>query len=201
MPVVLSRTSSKDAARLNSLKTAHYPDGQESWMNSILRSLTLIGVKLHRFSSTVHLSELVYVFLRQQQMKRSLQAHKSRYAAKKSSAVHGCRIPKRRGLLEMFDISKDLLGVSLIQIDTIARRQILLIKIAIGRPCFRGNKYDVSQDIRQRVASRSQTRDLDLFFACLPVPDECMTVGCCRAGTKINVIGTSGRSSLNWLYI
>jgi hypothetical protein len=34
MPVVLSRTSSKDAARLNSLKTAHYPDGQESWMNS-----------------------------------------------------------------------------------------------------------------------------------------------------------------------
>ena len=39
MPVVLSRTSSKDAARLNSLKTAHYPDGQESWMNSILRSL------------------------------------------------------------------------------------------------------------------------------------------------------------------
>ena len=64
MPVVLSRTSSKDAARLNSLKTAHYPDGQESWMNSILRSLASIGFKLHRFSSTVQLSELVYVFLR-----------------------------------------------------------------------------------------------------------------------------------------
>jgi len=64
MPVVLSRTSSKDAARLNSLKTAHYPDGQESWMNSVLRSLASIGFKLHRFSSTVQLSELVYVFLR-----------------------------------------------------------------------------------------------------------------------------------------
>ena len=64
MPVVLSRTSSKDAARLNSLKTAHYPDGQESWMNSILRSLASIGFKLRRFSSTVQLSELVYVFLR-----------------------------------------------------------------------------------------------------------------------------------------
>lgn len=64
MPVVLSRTSSKDAARLNSLKTAHYPDGQESWMNSILRSLASIGFKLHRFSSTVQFSELVYVFLR-----------------------------------------------------------------------------------------------------------------------------------------
>ena len=64
MPVVLSRTSSKDAARLNSLKTAHYPDGQESWMNSILRSLAFIGFKEHRFSSTVQLSELVYVFLR-----------------------------------------------------------------------------------------------------------------------------------------
>ena len=64
MPVVLSRTSSKDAARLKSLKTAHYPDGQESWMNSILRSLALIGFKLHRFSAAVQLSELVYVFLR-----------------------------------------------------------------------------------------------------------------------------------------
>lgn len=64
MPVVLSRTSSKDAARLNSLKTAHYPDGQESWTNSILRSLASIGFKLRRFSSTVQLSELVYVFLR-----------------------------------------------------------------------------------------------------------------------------------------
>ena len=63
MPVVLSRTSSKDAARLNSL-TTHYPDGQERWMNSMLRSLALIGFKLHRFSSTVQLSELVYVFLR-----------------------------------------------------------------------------------------------------------------------------------------
>src|SRR6202521_5249829 len=134
-------------------------------------------------------------------MKRGVQAHKSCYAAEKSSAVGGCRIPKRRGLLEVFDIGKDLLGVSLIQIDTVARRQILLIKIAIGRPCLRGNKYDVSQDVRQRVASRSQTRDLDLLFARLSVPDECMTVGCCRAGTKINVVGTSGRSSLNWLCI
>ena len=64
MPIVLSRTSSKDAARLNSLKTAHYPDGQESWMNSILRGLASIGFELHRFSSTVQFSELVYVFLR-----------------------------------------------------------------------------------------------------------------------------------------
>ena len=62
-------------------------------MNSIPRSLALIGFKLHRFSSTVQLSELVYVFLRLQQMKRSVQAHKSRYAAEKSSAVGRCRIP------------------------------------------------------------------------------------------------------------
>src|ERR1700733_5572218 len=132
-------------------------------------------------------------------MKRSVQAHKSCYAADKCSAVSGCRIPYRRGLLEMFDIRKDLLGVSLTQIDTIARRQILLVKIAIGRPRLSGNKQNVSQDVRQHVASRSQTRDLDLLFARLSVPDECMTVGCCRAGTKINVVGTSGRSS--WLYI
>src|ERR1700759_3695565 len=97
----------------------------------------------------------------------------------------------------MFDIGKDLLGVSLAQIDTIARRQILLIKIAIGRPCHRGNKYEVSQDVRHRVAGRSQTRDLDLLFARLSVPDESMTVGCCRAGTKIYVLRPSGRSSSN----
>jgi hypothetical protein len=65
MPVVLSRTSSKDAARLDSLKTAR-PSmaGQESWMSSILRSLVSIGCKLSRFSSAVQLSESVYVFLR-----------------------------------------------------------------------------------------------------------------------------------------
>ena len=39
-------------------------DRQESWMTSILRILASIGFKLHRFSSTVQLSELVYVFLR-----------------------------------------------------------------------------------------------------------------------------------------
>src|SRR3984957_1303311 len=134
-------------------------------------------------------------------MKRSVQAHKSCYAADKCSAVGGCRIPYRRGLLEMFDISKDLLGVSLTQIDTIARRQILLVKIAIGRPCLRGNKYDVSQDVRHRVASRGQTRDLDRLFARLAVPDECMAVRCRRAGTKINVVGAPSRRSLDWLYI
>src|SRR5258707_9328034 len=133
-------------------------------------------------------------------MKRSVKDQKSCDAGDKSSAVGGCRIPYRRALLEMLDISKDLLGVSLTQIDTIARRQILLVKIAIARPCLRGNKYEVSQDVRQRVASRSQTRDLDRVFARLSVPDECVTVGCCRAGTKINVVGTSGRRPLNWLY-
>src|SRR6516164_10261149 len=134
-------------------------------------------------------------------MKRSLQAHKSRYAANESGAVHRCRIPQRRSFLQVFDISKDLLGIGLIQIDAIAGRQILLVEITIARPCLRGNKYDVSQDVRQHVASRSQTRDLDLLFARLSVPDERMTVGCCRAGPKINVVGTSGRSSLNWLSI
>ena len=158
----------------------------------------LIGSQLHRFSSTVQLSELVYVFLRLQQMERSVQAHKSRYATNESSAVGCCRIPHRRSLLKMLDISKDLLGVSLIQIDAIAGRQILLVKITIARPRLRGDKYDMSQDIRQLVAGRSQTRDLDLLFARLSVPDKCMTVGCCRAGTKINVVGSCGRSSINF---
>jgi hypothetical protein len=63
MPVVLSRASSKDAARLNSLKTAHL-SRRPGKLNSILRSLASIGFKLHRFSPTVQLSELVYVWLR-----------------------------------------------------------------------------------------------------------------------------------------
>jgi hypothetical protein len=68
----------------------------------------------------------------------------------------------------------------------------LLVKIAIARTCLRGDKYDkydVSQDVRQLVAGRSQTSDLDLLFAGLSVPNECMTVRCRRAGTKINVVG------------
>ena len=68
-------------------------DGQESWMSSIVGRLASIGLKLDRFSSAVHLSELIYVFLRQEQMKRSVQAHKSRYTADKGGAVGGRRIP------------------------------------------------------------------------------------------------------------
>src|SRR4030095_7337234 len=132
-------------------------------------------------------------------MKRSVEAHISRYASEKSSAVGRCCIPQRRSLLQVFDISKDPLGIGLIQIDAIAGRQILLVKITIARTCLRGDKYEVSQDVRQLVAGRSQTSDLDLLFARLSVPDECMTVRCCRAGTKINVVGTFGSSSSNWL--
>jgi hypothetical protein len=58
----IGRTSSKDAARLNS-KTAHL-SRRPGKLDSILRSLASIGFKLHRFSSTVQLPELVYVFLR-----------------------------------------------------------------------------------------------------------------------------------------
>jgi len=101
----------------------------------------------------------------------------------------------------MFDISKHLLGVSLIQIDTIARRQIFLIKIAICRPCHRGYKYKVSQDVRHRIASRSQTRDIDLLFARLSVPDECVPVGRRGAGTKIHVIRSFAHNPSNRLYI
>ena len=37
---------------------------QENWTNSIPSDLASFGLKLHRFSSTVQLSESVYVFLR-----------------------------------------------------------------------------------------------------------------------------------------
>src|SRR5262245_32478789 len=100
----------------------------------------------------------------------------------------------------MFDISENLLGIGLIQINTVASRQIFLVKIAVARPCLRGHKYDVSQDVRDLIAGRMQARDFDRLFARFSVPDECMAVARCRARTKINVVGTSGRSSLNWLY-
>ena len=109
-------------------------------------------------------------------MKRSLEAHKGRYASDKSGAVGCCCIPQRRSLLQVFDIGKDPLRIGLIQIDAIAGRQILLVKITIGRACLGGDKYEVSQDVRHLVAGRSQTRNIDLLFARLSVPDECMTV-------------------------
>lgn len=62
MPVVLRRASSNDFRSLKLLEDR--APCQESWMSSMLRSLASIGFKLHRFSSTVQLSELVYVFLR-----------------------------------------------------------------------------------------------------------------------------------------
>jgi hypothetical protein len=65
MQVVLSRASSKDVDRLNSLKTGQLSrgPGRLNELNTV-RSLASLGFKLHGFSSTVHLSELVYVFLR-----------------------------------------------------------------------------------------------------------------------------------------
>ena len=101
----------------------------------------------------------------------------------------------------MFDISKHPLGISLVQIDTIARRQILLVKITVGRPRLRGNEYQMSQDVRYLIAGRSQTSDLDFLFARLSVPDECVTVGCCGPGPKIYEIGTLGRRSSGSPYI
>src|SRR4029453_19007266 len=98
-------------------------------------------------------------------MKRSVEAHKSRHAADESSAVGRCCIPERRRLLLALDISKDLLGVCLRQIDAIAGRQILLVKITVGRTRLRGDKHDVSQEIGYLVAGRSQTSDLDLLLA------------------------------------
>src|SRR5215471_8363572 len=136
-------------------------------MASIPRWLASIGFKLHRFPATVQLSELIYVFLRLYQMKRSLQAHKSRYAANEVGAVGCCRIPYRRARLEMFDVSKDFLRVSFIQIDAIAGRQIFLVKVTIASTGLGGDKHDMPQHIRHRVAGRMQTGDFDLPLACL----------------------------------
>ena len=44
----------------------------------------------------------------------------------------------------MLDIAEDLFGVGLVQVNSIARRQILLVKITIARPRFRGHKRQVS---------------------------------------------------------
>jgi len=65
MPVALRRASSNDADHLNSWKSARpFTADQESSISSMRRSLASIGFKLHRFSSTVHFPELVYVILR-----------------------------------------------------------------------------------------------------------------------------------------
>src|SRR5882762_11541722 len=106
-----------------------------------------VGSQLRRLASTIERPELVYVFLRLQQMERGLQTHKSGYAAYESRAVGCFRIPQRRGRLKMLDMSKDFLGVSLAQIDAIAGRQILDVKITVARPRLRGHPHQMSQHV------------------------------------------------------
>ena len=45
----------------------------------------------------------------------------------------------------------------------------------------------------KHVALRMQTGNLDLLFRCFSVPDECMSVRCCRARAKIDVVWSFGR--------
>ena len=60
-----------------------------------------IGRQLRRLPSTIERFELVYVFLRLQQMEGSLQPHKSRDATNERRAVGCFRIPQRRGRLKI----------------------------------------------------------------------------------------------------
>src|SRR6478736_8202855 len=109
-------------------------------------------------------------------MERSFQTHKARNASNERSAVRGLRIPHRRGRLKMLDVAEDLLGVGLAQIDAITGRQILFVKVAVARPRFGGDPYQVSKDIGQRIALRMQAGNFDLPFARLAVPDKGVTV-------------------------
>src|SRR6267154_4010653 len=106
-----------------------------------------VGSQLRRLASTIERPELVYVFLRLQQMERGLQSHESGYATYESRAVGCFRIPQRRGRLKVLDMSKDFLGVSLAQIDAIAGREILDIEVAVARSGLGGHPHQMSQDV------------------------------------------------------
>ena len=59
----------------------------------------------------------------------------------------------------------------------------------------------MSQYVRQRVACWSQAGDFDCPLACLTVPDNCVPVGHCSAGTKIHVVRSFDRKSSGRLYV
>jgi len=99
---------------------------------------------MHRLAPVVQLLELVYVCFRRHQMEWSFQSHEAGYSPDERRAVERLHIPYRLGSLKMLDIAEDLFGVGLVQINSIARRQILLVEITIARPCFRGHKRQVS---------------------------------------------------------
>src|SRR5262249_25393435 len=154
----------------------------------------LVGIQMHCLASVVHLFELVYeCFRRLEKMEWGLQSHKAGYATDEKSAADRLHMPYRQRSLKMPDIAEDLFGVGLTQVNSIARRQILLVKITIARPRVSRHKYQMSQYVRQHVAPRMQTGNLDLLFRCLAEPDKCMSVRCCRARTKIHVVSPFGR--------
>ena len=95
----------------------------------------------------------------------------------------------------MLDISEDFLGVSLTQIDAIAGREILDIKVTVARSGLRGHPHKMSQHVGYRIACRVQAGNFDLLLARLAEPHKRMTIGCCRAGTKIHVEGSLDRSA------
>src|SRR6476646_1166603 len=134
-------------------------------------------------------------------MEWSLQAHKTRYTTDEIGAVGCSRVPHRRVRLKTLDVSKYLFGVSLIQVDSIAGCQILLIEVTVARAGFRRHKHEMSQYVRQRVTCWMQAGNFDRPLARLAVPDKCVSVGCSSAGAKIDVVGSFNRRSPSRLCI
>src|SRR6185437_1292487 len=88
----------------------------------------------------------------------------------------------------MLDIGEDFFSISLAQIDAIACREILDIKVAVARSGLRGHPHEMSQYVGYRIACRMQAGNFDLLLARLAVPHKRMTVRCSRARTKIHVV-------------
>ena len=74
----------------------------------------------------------------------------------------------------MLDMSKDFLGVGLTQIDAIAGREILDVKVTVACSSLRGHPHKMSQHVGKRIASRVKAGNFDLLLARLAEPHKRM---------------------------
>src|SRR5260370_2646015 len=89
----------------------------------------------------------------------------------------------------MLDIGENLLCIRLVQIDPVVRSQVLRVQITVARSGFRRYPHQMSQYVGHLVTGRVQARNVNLLFACFPVPNESVTIARRCAGPEVNVIG------------
>src|SRR5581483_7449343 len=102
----------------------------------------------------------------------------------------GLGVPDRRARLQLLDIGEYALGVGFVQIDAIARGQIIRVEIAVARASLRRHPGEIAEHVGPGVTGRRQAGDLDRALAGLAVPDEGVAPARRRPRAEVDVVGT-----------